>query len=37
MRKVNTIVKKTDIVKLKSYYGEALNNPLFKEYVDRLK
>ena len=36
MRKVNTLVKKTDIVKLKSYYGEALNNPLFKEYVDKL-
>ncbi len=36
MRKVNTIVKKADIVKLKSYYGEALNNPLFKEYVDKL-
>ena len=36
MRKINTIVKKSDITKLKSYYGEALGNKDFKEYVDNL-
>ena len=36
MRKMNTIVKKSDITKLKSYYGEALGNKDFKEYVDNL-
>lgn len=36
MRKVDTIVKKSDITKLKSYYGEALSNKDFKEYVDNL-
>ena len=33
---MNTIVKKSDITKLKSYYGEALGNKDFKEYVDNL-
>ena len=36
MRKVNTLVKKSDVTKLKSYYGEALSNKDFKEYVDSL-
>ena len=36
MRKVNTLVKKSDITKLKSYYGEALGNIDFKAYVDNL-
>ena len=36
MRKINTIVKKSDITKLKSYYGEALGNKDFKKYVDNL-
>ena len=36
MRKINTIVKKSDITKLKSYYGEALGNKDLKEYVDNL-
>ena len=36
MRKVNTLVKKSDVTKLKSYYGEALSNIDFKEYVDSL-
>lgn len=36
MRKINTLVKDTDIVKLKSYYGEALSNEDFKEYIDNL-
>ena len=36
MRKVNTLVKKSDVTKLKNYYGEALSNIDFKEYVDSL-
>ena len=36
MQKVNTLVKKSDITKLKSYYGEALSNKDFKDYVDNL-
>ena len=36
MRKVNTLVKKSDVTKLKSYYGEALGNKNFKDYVDNL-
>ena len=36
MRKVNTLVKKSDVTKLKSYYGEALGNKDFKDYVDNL-
>ena len=36
MRKVNTLVKKSDVTKLKSYYGEALSNKDFKDYVDSL-
>lgn len=36
MKKVNTLVKKSDITKLKSYYGEALGNIDFKAYVDNL-
>ena len=36
MRKVNTLVKKSDVTKLKNYYGEALSNKDFKEYVDSL-
>ena len=36
MRKVNTLVKKIDVTKLKSYYGEALGNKDFKDYVDNL-
>ena len=36
MRKVNTLVKKSDVTKLKKYYGEALSNKDFKEYVDSL-
>lgn len=36
MRKVNTLIKKSDITKLKSYYGEALGNKDFKDYVDNL-
>ena len=36
MRKVNTLVKKSDFTKLKSYYGEALSNKNFKDYVDSL-
>ena len=36
MRKVNTLVKKSDVTKLKSYYGEALSNKNFKDYVDSL-
>ena len=31
MRKVNTLVKKIDVTKLKSYYGEALGNKDFKD------
>ena len=36
MRKINTLIKKSDITKLKSYYGEALGNKDFKDYVDNL-
>ena len=36
MKKVNTLVKKSDVTKLKSYYGEALGNKNFKDYVDSL-
>jgi len=36
MRKVNTLIKKSDITKLKSYYGEALGDKDFKDYVDNL-
>ncbi len=36
MKKVNNLIKKSDITKLKSYYGEALSNKNFKEYVDNL-
>ena len=36
MKKVNTLVKKSDITKLKSYYGEALGDKDFKDYVDNL-
>lgn len=36
MQKVNNLVKKSDITKLKSYYGEALSNKKFKDYVDNL-
>ena len=36
MRKINTLIKKSDITKLKSYYGEALGDKDFKDYVDNL-
>ena len=36
MRKVSTLVKKNDITKLKSYYGEALSDTCFKNYVDKI-
>lgn len=36
MRKINTLIKKGDITKLKSYYGEALGDKDFKDYVDNL-
>lgn len=36
MKKVNTLIKKSDVTKLKSYYGEALGNKDFKDYVDNL-
>ena len=36
MKKVSTLVKKSDIVKLKSYYGEALNDACFKSYVNNI-
>ena len=36
MKKVNTLIKKSDITKLKSYYGEALGDKDFKDYVDNL-
>ena len=36
MRKVNTLIKKSDITKLKSYYGEAVGDKDFKDYVDNL-
>ena len=36
MQKVSTLVKKSNMTKLKSYYGEALNDNNFKEYVDKL-
>lgn len=36
MQKVSSLFKKEDIVKLKSYYGEALNDPNFKDYVDNI-
>lgn len=36
MRKVNTLIKKSDVVKLKSYYGEALRKDNFKDYVNNL-
>lgn len=36
MRKINTLIKKSDITKLKSYYGEALGDKYFKDYVDNL-
>lgn len=36
MRKINTLIKKSNITKLKSYYGEALGNKDFKDYVDNL-
>ena len=36
MRKVSMLVKKNDITKLKSYYGEALSDTCFKNYVDKI-
>ncbi len=36
MKKINALVDKTNINKLKSYYGEALNDPNFKRYVDNI-
>ncbi len=36
MQKVNTIIKGANTTKLKSYYGEALSNKDFKDYVDNL-
>lgn len=36
MRKVGTLVKKNDVTKLKSYYGEALSDAYFKNYVDKI-
>ena len=36
MRKINTLIKKSDITKLKSYYGEALGDKDFKDYVNNL-
>lgn len=36
MRKVGTLVKKNDVTKLKSYYGEALSDACFKNYVDKI-
>ena len=36
MRKINTLIKKSDVTKLKSYYGEALGDKDFKDYVDNL-
>ena len=36
MKKVNTVIGKSNKVKLKSYYGEALGDDNFKEYVDKL-
>lgn len=36
MQSVKKLFKKSDIIKLKSYYGEALNNKDFKDYVDTL-
>ena len=36
MRKVGTLVKKNDVTKLKSYYGEALSDAYFKNYVDKM-
>ena len=36
MKKISTLIKKEDIVKLKSYYGEALNDKDFSDYVSKL-
>ena len=36
MRKINTLIKKSDVTKLKSYYGEALGDKDFKDYVNNL-
>lgn len=36
MKKIDTLIKNDNIVKLKSYYGEALNNKNFREYVNNL-
>lgn len=36
MKKINTLVNKSDLIKLKKYYGEALSDPLFKEYIDNI-
>lgn len=36
MRKVNTIVKTSDINKLKTYYVEALKDDKFREYINNI-
>ena len=36
MKKISTLIKKEDVVKLKSYYGEALNDEDFSDYVSKL-
>ena len=36
MRKVNTIVKTSDINKLKAYYVEALKDDKFRKYTDNI-
>ena len=36
MKKISTLIKKEDVVKLKSYYGEALNDKDFSDYVSKL-
>ena len=36
MRKVNTIVKTSDINKLKAYYVEALKDDKFREYINNI-
>ena len=36
MKKINTIVKVSNINKLKSYYVEALKDEEFKKYTDNI-
>ena len=36
MKKINTIVKNNNTNKLKSYYGELLENPEFKKYINNI-